>query len=273
MKAETITKIFPTYNSWLEFLAPEQSESRSRMTGYSRDRWAGGSWDFAIDAATSGWGGWSVDNLEIPSFPAVPKRQKRRVRSPYGPEVDPVRYGLGDPECCFTYRVKRRRVVNVVKINFNLSASCKISSDAMLRRGRAVVSLVEALFMRGINVEVVVSSVLTDRPARAGLFNTAYIEVPVRSASDPVDRDRMYYMLGHPSAFRRLMFSTLENMDSVWDRFRDVFGINNGGNYGYPGDVLSLHTDANILLNANTEFDSDETARTWVREVYDEVCC
>lgn len=95
-----------------------------------------------------------------------------------------------------------------------------------------MVVLVDILERHRLRCQVELVASTSDRAFKRG--NLLEYRVIVKRASEYVSLDKLAYMLGHASAFRRLMFSLMEHED---DDIRKTFGLGRDtkGGYGFPG--------------------------------------
>lgn len=122
-----------------------------------------------------------------------------------GSFVDVGRFMSGEPECFFTESQEYGNINNpIVKIIANLSASASVSSEHLFLRGAAVAAAVDILESLGRRVEVYAAS---SHIIGKNIYN---IMVMVKKANQPLDIDRLAFAIAHPSFYRRLMFSLME---------------------------------------------------------------
>lgn len=130
----------------------------------------------------------------------------------YGVEGDWVDVGkllTGDPECCGTWEVQGDdRNDKVVKIVANVSVSWKVKPETIFARGAACLAAVDILESLGRRVELWVA--LGIRDWRNGESESHII---VKPASQPVDTDRLAFVLCHADMFRRILFAHMEIND------------------------------------------------------------
>lgn len=143
-----------------------------------------------------------------------------------GDSVDMGRYMSGDPECMVDYVTEpQARMGRVVRVIINGAMSCGISADDIVRRGVAVVALLDVIHKLGVGVELAV-----EMPVSSG--NTKYSTVvKLHDSSEMLDINNMMYAVCHPSMLRRLAFGAIEQMPS--DMFNDYrYG------YGTPSEMM-----------------------------------
>lgn len=130
----------------------------------------------------------------------------------YGVEGDWVDVGrllTGDPECCGTWEVQGDdRNDKVIKIIANVSVSWKVRQETIFARGAACLAAVDILECLGRRVELWVSIGIRDY--RNGYSETHVLAKP---ASQPVDTDRLAFVLCHADMFRRILFAHMEIND------------------------------------------------------------
>jgi len=144
-----------------------------------------------------------------------------------GDEVDIGRYMTGESEHMIDWEVQQVPAAGrVVKVVFNMAASSAISTEQMFMRGAAAVMLVDLIEQSGLRCEVVLACG-TCRDGEAGSSTT----VVIKQASQPVEMDRLAYMLCNASVLRRLFFRFFEKRDQA--EFNRYYGCS----YGTPMNV------------------------------------
>lgn len=197
--------------------------------------------DEAIDLARTGWKG-GTD--EIAKLRAEINGQIRGwipatdlVYSMRGKSFDMGRYVAGRPDCARkrvdNSREREARIPKRIHMVVNISATAKISRSAMLRRGAAAVVLSDLLQRRGKHVSIDVVRVVSNRLNEPSAPKHE-IRVRIKEAGAPANIDKLAFMLGHPSALRRLMWSACEHEP---DNVRKTFGFGKDcGSYGIPAE-------------------------------------
>lgn len=123
-----------------------------------------------------------------------------------GDWVDIGRLVAGEPECCGSWDSQGEDAKNkVVKIVANVSVSWMVKQETIFARGAACLAAVDILESLGRRVELWVSVGLNDH--RNGLSETHVLAKP---AGQPVDTDRLAFVLCHADMFRRILFAHLE---------------------------------------------------------------
>lgn len=123
-----------------------------------------------------------------------------------GDWVDIGRLVTGEPECCGSWDSQGEDAKNkVVKIVANVSVSWMVKQETIFARGAACLAAVDILESLGRRVELWVSIGLNDY--RNGLSETHVLAKP---AGQPVDTDRLAFVLCHADMFRRILFTHME---------------------------------------------------------------
>jgi len=181
------------------------------------------------------------------------------VRRVEGEEIDVAAYAHGQPDCWFQRVSDDAR--RTVTIRACIGVSSGISTEQLFHRGAAIVALVEALEMSGCGVHVVAckaSGFGSDDKVRR-----VSAEIVLKEASQPIDRDRLAFVLCHNSSYRRLGFTLMENAPiSVRSKL---------GAYGTPmsfpvatDDGATIYLDK--MLYGDNQWASVESAVAWVRQ-------
>lgn len=270
VNAPKYVKRFQSYSEYLDFVKLHESsaECSSRGSGSYKTKWSGGTWEKAVEVSEGGWTEWKsrLRDLGISTDPTgYSYRRTYKMDTGGSGIVDPILYALGVPECVKITKVKRTTGIRFLKLMVNLSASSKITADELLRKGSAVVSLVNALQMSGIEAEI--WACLAVRSPNTS--QVSFIEFPLRKVGQVFDEDTVYFQVACPMALRRLGLSAFENMERVFPGYRGEFDIYAGGSYGYPVSIDERFTDADIIINGNIGFESDKEATDWVKGVYE----
>lgn len=93
----------------------------------------------------------------------------------------------------------------ILRIVVNGFVSAGVSTDVIIARGAAIAALIATLELSGFRVEVIHRTPFHCSSTKLDVIT------PIKSADQPLDLDRLIFAVGHPSMFRRLMFSALEH--------------------------------------------------------------
>lgn len=168
-----------------------------------------------------------------------------------GDLCDIGRLAIGEPECCMMYDEQGPdESKKVVKIIANVCVSGSVSHRVIFARGAAVLAAVDILESLGVRVELIAGFGLSSS-YNGG--NPCELHVMVKRASEPVETDRLAYVLCHASFLRRHGFAAME-----------LAGFD--PNCSYPAKVTS-DDDAIILPELRTG--RDPSRSDTIRQVLD----
>lgn len=163
-----------------------------------------------------------------------------------GEMVDVGRFLECDPECMITlpdyHRQGRGRTIEIF---FNMTTCCNQcgnltcfvenpTGEAVTYRGMAVISLMNKLWDEGFNVELL---------GGFGSNDKSVIFPIIRSGEGLLDPHQLAYILMHPSAFRRIGLSVLENKFRAQDKseYGEAFNFRDHGSDIYiPAQSLGF---------------------------------
>jgi len=256
---------FETFLAWIDKAELEPVGGYSGLQSHTtRDAgWAGtATWDEALAVARIGWpeGERRVQTLSDAVSSKVQESLTGTawVRRVEGEEIDVAAFAQGQPDCWLqrTHDDTRR----VVTIRACIGVSSGIPTEQLFHRGAAIVALVEALEMSGFGVRV--EAVKASGFSSKDKTRRVSAEVVVKESSQPVDRDRLTFVLCHNASYRRLGFCFMENAPlSVRSKL---------GAYGTPmsfpvatDDGATIYLDK--MLYGDAQWASVESAVAWVR--------
>lgn len=210
---------------------------------YSSDpgmiKWAGGSFNTAVYLARTGW----QEGLKLirKSEDLIVAKLNAggdivRSLSESGDEVDVGLFLEGDPEHMASYPIGEGRKP-VVKLVVSIGASSGISNETITMRGAAICAAVDAVESAGLRVEIVV-----DFTSAIGhkFLSIAEFRVTVKKADDSLDRDKIAYVLMHPTMLRQIAFRLMESKPTTNPTFvQDM--------YGFPANPIKDDKDAVYL--------------------------
>lgn len=227
-----------SFQAFIDQAANGASEASRRTSRESGDRggWFGDgidSYDKAVTLAREGWPEGTararvLTEATVDKLATVLRRDEwvYDVEAGRG-DVDMARFIIGDPECVLApVTVEELAPKRAVHIVVSGSASCGVSTEAIILRGAAVAALAELLTLAGYRVKLSLSHVCS---ASGDKHET---RVTVKDFGEHLDLARMVYAVAHPSTLRRHMFSIEEQEP---EHIRSRFGFNGGG-YGIPDD-------------------------------------
>lgn len=225
-------ELFDSFGEFVRY-AKENINRQSSDKRYDKD-WHGPhaeSLDSACNLASKGWDEIrpQVDNI----LGDVTDRLADRLADLYKPMydfggayVDMGRYVEGDPECMVNFSATADNAMGrVVKVVVAGTASHYIDPNDIIKRGIAVLALIDTINKLGFGVELWWDS--TIEGTGKGIYSTA---VKLHDSADTLDINSVMFSLAHPSMLRRLTFSVQERSTKAKEQ-----GV--GGGYGIPHDM------------------------------------
>jgi hypothetical protein len=164
-----------------------------------------------------------------------------------GSDVDVARYLSGEPECMIEYPltevVKAGRVITIVN---GTGVSAAVSTENIIKRGRAIFALCIALERCGYATEVIADWAVRNDRNQTG-SPVLSVRTLVKSAHDTLDAERLMYAMAHPSFTRVLTFSAANAAPKAVAKSVGVMGA--GGWYGYSADPdPASYPEGSIIL-------------------------
>lgn len=240
--------------------APESSESgRESFTGSA-------SLKDAADLAIKGW-----DECR-PQVDALLSDLQDRINNVMsdnyvvqhdvaGADVNMGLFMSGEPECMMQFVAEpQARMGRVVKVLVNGVTNASTDPDNIIKRGVAVLALVNTLHLMGVGIELWFESCIT------GIDNKAYSTcVKLHDSSQPLDIDNVMFALAHPSMLRRLVFSVQEQ-----SKYQTQQNAKHGRGYGSCTDLnLGKFIDFDVTVERLKY--SDETTDNPLGWIVDKV--
>lgn len=257
----SVTKRFDSFAEFLDHVANPNPKDQSCTGSHSFTKT--GSYSEAMDLARNGWpeGLSMIENLtarlESVSGSMVAKQVVQWDVA--GDFADAGLFSAGVPECMGSFHEEiMPGAGKIVKILMNMSVSAGIQRETIMKRGAAVVALVDALESAGRSVEIEMAA----KSRSTGGENFYTVTVPIKAAGEPVELDRMAFLLAHPSSFRRLMFACWENET---EEVRSEFHYHHNGSYSMPERHKDESADIDVPEMSLERHDGDATALAWIR--------
>lgn len=228
--------------------SPDDGKGTARDTHNAS--WAGSaSLDAAASLAREGWAEVRPDidaalSGILPRLEEVTRRRITRLRSVAGGSVNVARMMSGDPRCMVRSRIVAQPTTGpLVRILVNGSASSGVSTDRIMKRGAAVVALVEAISLCGANSTVTVAF-----PGSGSGGKRMFVSfVQIKGEAGALDINALMFALAHPSMLRRIMFACWET-EPIEVRRVQGFGNGKDGFMGY-GRVVRFDEMPDELLS------------------------
>ncbi|SKT45561.1 DUF7192 family protein [Mycobacteroides abscessus] len=141
-----------------------------------------------------------------------------------GAYVNIADYLSGVPECMTDYRIDpTTQSQPTVSLVIACAVLGTVEADAITKRGRTLVALIDAIQSAGKTVEL-----WADMTSNSGWGEpkyTARFSIKLKSASAPLDVATLMYAMTHPSFFRGLGFNTRHTLPYKWQR---AMGVGHG---------------------------------------------
>ncbi len=257
-----------TFTSWSEMLdyarrtppMPADGHQASRSVGSDREEWTGTySFDGAMRLAELGWPEATAKATALTAA-LVDKvsslmEHDRITYDVTGRDFDVSMMLTGEPEHWSDTEtvVTDGPSTRILKMVINGFVSCGVDNDVIIARGAAIAALIATLELSGFRVEVIHRTPFHCSSAKLDFVT------PIKSADQPLDLDRLIFAVGHPSMFRRLMFSSLEH-NPAERKHLDSYGKSNCTiDQDDQGDLYIAQTGYGDPQWTNTE-----TAAKWV---------
>lgn len=265
-------RVFPSLSALVEHAsgpsAMRASSRSSRSSGKFDEEFRGTrDWDHALSLVYR----WDEGVRNIEAFRCSIMAGAQRSRMVSVPSITPPGVvdvpGVisGDPAAGFIRRVRTNQTTNqrgkVIRIALNVCVSGGVSTDTIMRRGAAVLALVDMLQDKGMRVEIT-GMVVTGSHSSDSRWEARWT---VKRADQRVSLAALAFGLAHPSMLRRIGFSALEvenqetrTRHNVPDGYGKVCESRDQARFEREGIYLSG-------MHMGTEFRSDDAAREWVR--------
>jgi hypothetical protein len=124
-----------------------------------------------------------------------------------GDYVDVGRFLSGEPECFGVRVCDESQAKPVIRINVNTAVSASVSASAIFGRGAAILAAIDVIEATGSRVEV--WAVNGNVNNKGNHVHETY--ALIKSASQPLDIDRLAFAFCHQASHRRLAFSVFEH--------------------------------------------------------------
>ena len=239
----------------------KEERRRSRVVGRTRNEWAGCSWREAVKYARDGWpeGRRIIEERsehfkEAFGTTMILQQRPAIVHDIAGSMPDVGRFLAGVPDNMMTWsRIESH--APAIRIVINQAASSGISSEQIMNRGAVVCALIDLLESSGKRCEIVAVAAVADD--WSAYRHKLEIAVMLKQADEPLQIDKVAFMLAHPAALRRIGFALMETLP---EDFRHTIGITPTGDYGTP---VNSDDEADIYIPASYY---GQYSLEWLRE-------
>lgn len=213
---------YELFNSLVEMAdyagaTPKSKRQASDERGEWRTEWSGAqSLDHAMELAHAGYGEIrpEVDKILAVLEERLAERFGNRFVTEYsvtGGSVDMGKFVTGEPECMMDWVSEPAASMGrVVKICIAGTVSAGIKPDMIIRRGTAVVALLDTLHKLGVGLELWWDSTIEGSDHIK--HSTA---VRLHDSAEPLDVDNLMWAVAHPSMLRRVTFAVQERSETA----------------------------------------------------------
>lgn len=254
---------YETFDALLASVCDESKRVTKEAYASHREKetdWAGTStFDDAINLARYGWPE-GREKMVSGMSEAVALKRPSAYALAYdvaGAYPDIVRYVGGDPMNMVTPGWEETNKRQIVPIVINVAASSAVSTEAIINRGVAVLTMIDEIEAAGYRVELTISWCCEANVKPVGLID---ISVIAKRAEDHLSLDTLAFMLAHPSMIRRVFFAAYEQ-HAVCDR-DGMYGMPNG-TPAYADNCVYFHA----LYSRNSEWQNYLTIEGAVNRV------
>lgn len=164
-------------------------------------------------------------------------------------------YIAGDPLHMATLGDAERATRPIYRFIVSISTSSMVSGETMIRRGAAILSWIDRLEANGARCEIIIVNANKGR----GNGPDYFVNFVAKRADEPLEIDRLAFILLHPSMLRRIGFG--------WQEKHEVLHASMGGSaYGRPDDYIpaSLQVSHTVyfgrMLGTESQWQTPESA-------------
>lgn len=109
----------------------------------------------------------------------------------------------GEPEHMMRFE-EAEGAPKVIRVTVNICASGGIGKEVLMRRGAVACALVDCIERAGFRAEVIATF------GSKANGNAWFFTMPAKRPEEPLNMDRMAFILAHPAFLRRLIFRAME---------------------------------------------------------------
>lgn len=135
----------------------------------------------------------------------------------------------GDPLNMFTIGLERAKTRPIFRFIVSMSVSGGVSAEVITNRGAAILSWVDRLENEGARCEVVFT-MAAEKSYGSGRLKKWSLSFVAKRADEPLELDRMAFIIAHPSMLRRICFACYELHEDM-----KHFAVS----YGTPSDAIA----------------------------------
>ena len=217
---------------------PLNSGPESREEGGAfGEEWSGcRTFEEAVNLASNGWHeGRKMLMTAMAAAQSAPAFTQTLAMDVAGAYPIPALAAAGDPCSMVDLQPVEDRVRPIVRLVIQRGGSSAYSAKEFMNYGAAVLSYVEGLEAAGFRCEIEVSFAANIPPV------DHYLSVIVKRAEEPMELDRMAFVLTHPAFFRRIAFAVKESTPGIAEHL-------NGQCYGFSRSPRPEELDPNQII-------------------------
>lgn len=232
-----------TYDNLGSFIADAKREpinlnpSSRNNGGEFGKQWSGtDTFEEAVDLAIHGWPeGRKLLMTAMSEAQSAPRMTPSMMMDVAGAYPVPALAAAGDPCSMVDLSPIEDRVRPIVRLVVQRGGSAAYEPNEFLNYGAAVLSYIEGLEAASFRVEIEVSFA-----AKIGDIDH-YLSVIAKRAEEPMEMDRLAYVLTHPAFFRRIAFGVKESTPGIAEHL-------NINSYGYSQSPTPKQVDQNQII-------------------------
>lgn len=181
------------------------------------DKWAGGSFNSAVEMAKLGWEEQLTEALAIAESAVSMVEKDHEVQTfvptwdVAGAEVDVARYLSGEPENMIDFPMAEiSKLGKVITLCASVSYSSAIEPETIIRRGQVITAFAIILTRLGYSSELWIDQTCSGSQGKFSL------KAMVKGPNDTIDPSRILYAYAHPTTLRRLVFAVENGVPKKW---------------------------------------------------------
>jgi hypothetical protein len=255
--------MFDSVHDWLTAAEPDEdvgmasAQRVSQGIMFGRDWYGTATYEEAVKLARYGWESGLNQVLSL-------KEEIDRKVAEYVPKlsvthdvagdmVDIDRMMQGDPEHMMEWQI-RPIYTRVINITVDCAVSASVSSKVIKARGAVIGSLIDAFERMRVPTSVTVAW-RSAGSGGTGTPSTFSVGIEAKRPGETLDLDKLMFLVAHPSASRRIIFSHKENLPAA---MRKAHGVREHGDGGYGTPINTpKHRQGDIHFGA-MRGDSDQ---------------
>ena len=209
-----------------------ETTKESRSSGTFQEDWTGTStFEKAVDLCRIGWPeGRKRLMTAMAEAQGSPRMSPSIVMDVAGAYPIAALAAAGDPCSMVDLSPVEDRVRPIIRLVVQRGGSSAYSAEEFMNYGAAVLSYIEGLEAEGFRCEIVASFAASLK----GMDHM--LGVTVKRAEEPIEMDRMAYVLTHPAFFRRIAFAVKESTPGVAEALGSTYGYSRTPEVGIDTD-------------------------------------